>query len=73
VAAVEVQKAEWEKEGGFLLDAISCIDRSWQWRSSYGRHEAPLLAFTHTKISNHTMQQVSIVKNKKLSLLMFIR
>ena len=50
---------------GFLIDAISRVDRSWRSTPSYGRHEAPLPAFKHTTISQHTMQQVSIVKLEK--------
>jgi hypothetical protein len=50
---------------GFLLNVISWIDRSWRPPSSYGRHEAPLLVFKHKTISQHTMQQVSIVKLEK--------
>ena len=60
-------------DGGFLHDAISPIDRRWWSPSLYDRRGAPLPAFKHTTISQHTMQQVSIVKiRKKLSVLMFI-
>jgi hypothetical protein len=50
---------------GFLFDAISCANQSWRSTSSYGRHEAPLPAFKHTTMSQHTMQQISIVKTRK--------
>jgi hypothetical protein len=50
---------------GFLLDAISPVNQSWRSTSSYGRYEAPLPGFKHTTISQHTMQQVSIVKTRK--------
>jgi len=50
---------------GFLLDAISRIDRSWWPPSSYGHHEAPLPARKHTTISQHARQQISIVKTRK--------
>jgi len=50
---------------GFLLDAISRIDRSWWPPWSYGHHEARLPAFEHTTINIHTKQQVSIIKTRK--------
>jgi hypothetical protein len=33
--------------------------------SSYGRHGAPLLAFKHTTINKHTMEEFFIVKTRK--------
>ena len=52
---------------GFLVDAISCIDRSWRaLLSYYGRHKALLLARKHTTISQHARQQVSVVKTRKV-------
>ena len=48
--------------GGFLHYAMLSIDRRWWSPSSYDRRGGPLLAFKHTTISQHTMQQVSIVK-----------
>ena len=49
------------------------IDRRWRLPSSYGCHGAPLLAFKHTTINKHTMEEFYIVKTrKKLSLIMFI-
>jgi hypothetical protein len=57
----------------FIHEGTSCINQSWQSSLSYGHHGAPLLAFKHTTISKHTMEQVYIVKTrKKLSLIMFI-
>ncbi len=50
---------------GDLLNAISCVNRAWRLTLSYGCHEAPLPAFKHTTISQHTMWQVSIVKTRK--------
>jgi len=50
---------------GFLHDAISLINQLWWSPSSYDRRGAPLPAFKHTIISQHTMQQVSIVKTSK--------
>jgi hypothetical protein len=49
----------------FLLNAISCINRSWQPPLSYDRHEAPLLAWEHTTISQQARQQVRNVKTRK--------
>ena len=55
----------------FLLDAISCIDQSW-WPPSYDHHDALLPAWKHTTISQHVRQQFSIVKSRRISLLMLI-
>ncbi len=49
----------------FLHDEILLIDRRWWSLSSYDRRGAPLPAFKHTTISQHTTQQVSIVKTGK--------
>jgi hypothetical protein len=49
----------------FLHNGTLRIDRSWQSLSSYGCHGAPLPAFKHTTISEHTMEQVYIVKTRK--------
>ena len=38
---------------GFLLNAISCINRSSRPQSSHDRHEAPLPVMKHTTISQH--------------------
>ncbi len=57
----------------FLQQASLYLDWSWRSPSSYRRHGAPLLAFKHTSISKHTMEQVYIVKTrKKLSCIIFI-
>ena len=58
-----------------MIPTTGMIDINQQWRSpsSYGRHGAPLLAFKHTTINKHTMEEFYIVKTiKKLSLIMFI-
>jgi len=57
------RKRSWRR--GFLLDAISCIDRSWWTPWSYGHHEDPLPAQKNKTISRHARQQVSIVKTRK--------
>ncbi len=49
----------------FLHDGTSCINWSWPLPLSYGHHGAPLLAFKHTAISQHTMEQVYVVKTRK--------
>jgi hypothetical protein len=49
----------------FLHNAILCINQQWWSPSSYDRYGAPLPAFRHTTISQHTMQQVGIVKTRK--------
>jgi hypothetical protein len=49
----------------FLHDGTSRIDRSWRSPLSYGHDGASLPAFKHATISQHTMQQVYVVKTRK--------
>jgi hypothetical protein len=49
----------------FLQQVSLHIDQSWRSPLSYGHHGAPLLAFKHTIISKHTMQQDYAVKTRK--------
>jgi hypothetical protein len=49
----------------FLHDGTLRIDQSWRSPLSYGHHGASLPAFKHTSISQHTMEQVYVVKTRK--------
>ena len=51
------RRRERSRRRGFLLDAISRIDRSWWPPSFYGRHEASLPARKHTPISQHATSE----------------
>ncbi len=62
------QRQNKRKKSGrrqFLQQVSSFLDRTWQSPLSYSHHGAPLLAFKHTTISKHTMQQDYIVKTRK--------
>ena len=65
----QCRRRQWNRSrrSSFLLNVneISCIDRSWRLPLSYDRHGAPLLAFKHTSILQHTMGQVGIIKTRK--------